>query len=65
MIFEIQQFLLSGPKNVRNVIQMALKWHLFRNYRPIAGGISPRPLFVLRLSCISLHSTTPKVKQVF
>ena len=56
---------LYGFKNVRNVIEMALKLlFLSQNYknRPAAGDSDPRPLFVTHLSGISLFSTGPKLE---
>ena len=51
-------------KNVRNMIEMASKLRfLLQNnkIRPSAGGSVPQILFVIRLSCISLFSTGPKL----
>ena len=53
-------------KDVRNVIEeMVLKLQFFQqNHKnhPGLGALTPRPLFVTHLSCISLFSTGPKLE---
>ena len=54
-----------GFKNVRNVIEMALKLvFLPQTHKncPAAGGSVPPGPSVIRLSCISLFSTGPKLE---
>ena len=58
MLSNDQNFVLSNcSKNLRNVIQMALKRVFFQKNaknRPVAGGFASRLLFVTRLSYTSL-----------
>ena len=55
-------------KNVRNLIQMTLKW-LFcsRNWEncPATWGFAPRPPSILHLNCISLLNMPPQFQHFF
>ena len=65
MVFQILAItvVLSNDSNVRNVIQMALKWQFFKKKncknRPVAGSFAPRPLSVICRQFLNLCSNCP------